>query len=120
VRRDIFIQDIPPNIRSVEEIPDSWRPSPLPFGHAEVVAAVREIVPSADFTDPTWGQVEIPGAAIDVNVSDKPQIDSCALHVRATDQFAAQLLHRLNVRAFDPQSDTGLSAFSSPHLQTYA
>ena len=111
--RDIFIQDIPPNIRSVEEIHDSWRPSPLPFGLAEVVAAVREIVPSADFTDPTWGQVEIPGAAIEVNVSDEPQLDSFALHVRAADQaaadqFVAQLLDRLNVRAFDPESDTGL------------
>jgi hypothetical protein len=113
VSRDIFIQDIPPNIRSVEELPDSWRPSPLPFGHAEVVAAVRELVPSADFTDPTWGRVEILGAAIEVNVSDKPQIDSFALHVRAADQsaadqFVAQLLDRLNVRAFDPESDTGL------------
>jgi hypothetical protein len=117
VSRDIFIQDIPPNIHSVEEIPDSWRPSPLPFGHAEVVAAVREIVPSADFTAPTWGQVEIPGASIEVNVSDKPQLDSFALHVRAVDQaaadqFIAQLLDRLDVRGFDPENETGL--FSAP------
>ncbi|MFG1624609.1 class F sortase [Kribbella sp. NPDC049227] len=62
VSRDIFVQDIPADIRSVEEIPDSWRPSPLPFGRAEVVAAVRELVPSADFSDATWGRVEIPGA----------------------------------------------------------
>lgn len=117
VSRDVFIQDIPPNIHSVAEIPDSWRPSPLPFGHAEVVAAVQELCPSADFTDPTWGQVEIPGASIEVNVSDNSQLDSFALHVRAADKaaadkFIAQLLDRLNVRAFDPETETGL--FKSP------
>ncbi|WP_350280202.1 hypothetical protein [Kribbella sp. HUAS MG21] len=115
--RDIFIQDIPPGIRSVTEIPDSWRPAPLPFGHAEVVAAVRELVPSADFTDPTWGRVEIPGVDIEVNVSHEPQLQSFALHVRAAnqaaaDQFIAQLLDRLNVRAFDPENETGL--FTAP------
>jgi hypothetical protein len=117
VSRDILIQDIPPGIRSVEEVPDAWEPSPLPFGHAEVVAAVRELAPSADFTDPTWGRVEIPGADIEVNVSDKPQLQSFALHVRAAnqaaaDRFIARLLDRLNVRAFDPESETGL--FTAP------
>lgn len=111
--RDIFIQDIPADFRNVEDIPDSWRPSPLPFGHAEVVAAVQALVPSADFTDPTWGRVELSGAHIEVNVSDKLPLDSFALHIRATNQaaadhFVAQLLDRLNVQAFDPESDTGL------------
>ncbi|SEF08739.1 hypothetical protein SAMN04488561_3692 [Jiangella alba] len=110
--RDVFVQDVPPAVRSVAEIPDSWRPAPLPFGHAEVVAAVRELVPSADFTDPTWGHVLVGGADIEVNVADRPQLDSFALHIRGADddanRFVAQLLQRLGVRAFDVASETGI------------
>ncbi|WP_157987655.1 hypothetical protein [Jiangella endophytica] len=111
--RDIIVQDIPPTVRSVAEIPDSWRPAPLPFGHAEVVAAVRELVPSADFTDRTWGHVLVGGADIEINVPDRPQLDYFALHIRGADddaanRFVAQLLQRLGVRAFDVASDTGI------------
>jgi hypothetical protein len=114
VSRDIFVQDIPAGIRDVDEIPDDWEPSPLPFGHAEVVRAVLELAPTADFTDPTWGRVDLPGVAIEVNIDDEPRLESFALHVRAADTlaadgFVAQLLDRLGVRAFDPTgSPTGL------------
>lgn len=114
VSRDIFVQDIPAGIRDVDEIPDSWEPEPLPFGHAEVVRAVQELEPTADFTDPTWGRVDLPGVAIEVNVADEPRLDSFALHIRAADtpaadRFVARLLDRLGVRAFDPTgSPTGL------------
>ncbi len=111
--RDIFVQDIPDSIDHVEEITGGWEPSPLPFGHDEVVATVRSLVPTADFTDPTWGHVELPGVDIEVNVDDEPQLMSFALHVRASDdhaanRFIAQLLGRLDVRAFDVYSETGL------------
>lgn len=85
----------------------------MPFGRAEVVATVRALVPSADFTAPTWGQVVLPGAQIEINVPDEPQLGGVVLHIRggdqtAADEFVAQLLRRLNVRAFDSDSETGL------------
>ncbi len=36
--RDIFVQDIPDGVASVEDIPYDWNPSTLPVGHTEVVA----------------------------------------------------------------------------------
>ena len=67
----------------------------------------RELAPDADFSDPGWGQVSLPGVEIEVNVGNESPLDSFALHVRgpdraAADAFVARLLDRLHVRAFDP------------------
>lgn len=111
--RDIFVQDIPDGITGAGEIPDGWMPSPLPFGHAEVVAAVLELASDADVTDPTWLHVTFPGVHIEVNVADRAPLSSFSLHVRAADQPAAdawihRLLDRLGARAFDTWSESGI------------
>lgn len=113
VSRDIFVQDIPKGISGVDEIPDDWQPQPLPFGHAEVVEAVRELAPEAEATDPEWMRVTLPGVDVEVNVADESPLESFALHVRATDHDAADawvrhLLDRLGARAFDPESESGI------------
>ena len=113
VSRDIVVQDLPDGITGAGEIPDGWMPSPLPFGHAEVVAAVLELASDADVTDPTWLHVTLPGVDIEVNVADRTSLSSFALHVRAADQPAAdawihRLLDRLGARAFDTWSESGI------------
>ena len=46
--RDIFVQDLPAGITSVDEIPDDWQPGPLAFGQEAVVEAVRQLAPAAE------------------------------------------------------------------------
>ena len=111
--RDIFVQDIPDGVLNVDQIPDDWLPKPLPFGHAEVVEAVRELVPDADTNDPEWVQVALPGVDVEVNCGNESPLESFSLHVRAADPaaadaFIAGLLQRLGARAFDPESETGI------------
>ena len=111
--RDIFVQDIPEGVTSADQIPDDWMPEPLPFGHAEVLAAVTHLVPDADTSDPEWIHLALPGVDVEVNVATKSPLMSFALHVRATDRAAADriisgLLDQLSVRAFDSESDTGI------------
>lgn len=111
--RDIFVQDIPRGVSGVDEIPDDWEPQPLPFGHVEVVQAVRDLAPEADTTDPEWLHVTLPGVDVEVNATDASPLKSFALHVRATDRLAAdawvrRLLDRLGARAFDPESERGI------------
>lgn len=113
VSRDIFVQDVPEGISSVDEIPDDWEPQPLPFGPAEVINAVRELAPNVEEGDVEWMQVELPGVAIEVNVPDTSPLESFAIHVRAADPSAAdsfigRLLDRLGARAFDPESESGI------------
>ena len=80
-----------------------------------VRAAVLSVAPGADFTDPNWGCIELPGVSIEVNLADADPFTSFALHVRATDQAAADatiraLLDHLGVRAFDTDADGGIFA----------
>jgi len=111
--RDIFVQDIPEGISRVEEIPDDWTPQPLPFGAAEVAGAVHELVPDADMSDPESLHISIPGVDVEVSLSNELPLESFALHVRASDQVAAdalirRLLTRLGARAFDPEAESGI------------
>ena len=76
--RDVFVQDLPTDARTVADIPDDWRPSPLPFDRDRVMEVVRDVVPTADFSDPTWGVIDLPG------------------------------LDRLGARALDTDSDGGI------------
>ncbi len=111
--RDIFVQDIPTGIGSVQEIPHDWMPRPLPFGHADVVEAVRELAPDVDTNDPEWMRVVLPGVDVEVDCTSESPLQSFALHVRAANPAAADafidgLLRRLGARAFDPESETGI------------
>jgi hypothetical protein len=107
VSRDIFVQDIPRDVQSVQEIPDDWVPDALPFAASDVIAAVHELAPAADFSTPTWGHVVLPDVDVEVSLPDEVPLQSFALHVRATDaaadDFIDALLTRLKVRAFDPE-----------------
>jgi hypothetical protein len=112
--RDIFVQDIPNDVRAVEDIPDDWMPAPLPCSAEQVRATVLAVAPDADFSDPTWGRIVRPGIDIEVNLGDSDVLDSFAFHVRADDSAAAEalvadVLLRLGLRAFDPEgSDSGI------------
>jgi hypothetical protein len=113
VSRDVIVQDIPVGISTENQIPDDWQPQPLPFGHAQVIHAVRELAPEADTTDPEGIHVILPGVDVAVNVTDKSPLESFALHVRATDRGAAdafigRLLDRLGARAFDAECTSGI------------
>lgn len=110
--RDIFVQDIPAGIESVDDIADDWMPEPLSISQTDVREAVARHAPMADFTDPNWGHVTLPGADIEVSLDDNQPFMSFALHVRgsreAADPFIAAVLGQLGLRAFDPEADSGL------------
>jgi hypothetical protein len=116
VSRDIFVQDLPEGVGSVGEIPENWRPGGLHFGPAMVIDAVTQLVPSADFRDPTWGYIGLAGVDIEVDLHGATEpLQSFALHIRASDADAAnalvgRLLERLGVRALDPEGapETGI------------
>ena len=108
VSRDIFVQDIPAAAASVEDIPDDWKPNPLPFLAERVVAEVRTLHPSVDASDPHLLDVALAGGSVEVAIPDERPLMSFALHIRtadpsAADDFVGDLLEQLGVRAFDPE-----------------
>jgi hypothetical protein len=107
---DIFVQDIPDGARVVDDIPDNFNPRPL-GSRAEVLRRIQEAVPTADFSDPSWGTFEGPDFSVEFNMGSADVVESFALHVRGGDAaagFVADLLSRCGWRAFDTASASGI------------
>ena len=107
---DIFVQDIPRGARDAGDIPEDFQPRPL-GERSEVIRRILEVVPEADFSDPTWGTVEEPEYSIEFNIGDEDEIMAFALHVRGGEAAAglvADLLARCGWRAFDTASESGI------------
>ena len=109
---DIFVQDIPKEAKSVEDIPVGFKPRSLQLKRAEVIALIKEIAPFADFSDPSWGHIDSEHTNIEVSLGDSEVMDGFAFHVRGGDlspMVIAEILERLGVRAFDAGgSETGI------------
>lgn len=100
---DISIMDLPTDADSLSDIPDDFQPEPL-GARTDLIAAIREVAPSSDFTDPSWGQIVTPDFVIEFNMVGDEIVDSIMLHVRGGDSavaFIAALLDRLGRRAID-------------------
>ena len=106
---DIFIQDIPETAQSARDIPDNFRPRAL-GSRTEVLRRIQEVVPTADFSDPSWGRFDGPGFSVEFNVGEADEVECVALHVRGGDRaagFVADLLARCGWRAFDTAAESG-------------
>src|SRR5688572_9008657 len=106
--RDIFVQDLPKDARTVADVPDDFQPQPIGTS-ARVIDAVRRVAPDADLSDPTWGRIDRPGYSIEVNVPSGDNISGFALHVRGdgADELITSLLVDLGLRALDSWSEAG-------------
>ncbi|MEO0479357.1 MAG: hypothetical protein AAF196_07750 [Planctomycetota bacterium] len=111
---DIFVQDLPSDARSIQDIPEDFEPRPIGSPDA-VIAGIRSVVPHADFSDPTWGRIDGEDYSIEVSISGGSSCDGFALHVRGGASAARvvhDILEALDLRALDMASDTGF--FSWP------
>ena len=88
---DIFVEEIPPSIRSVDEMPSNFQPAFI-GRRSDVISRILEVVPFADLSDPTLGRIDGSTFSIEVNMGNDP---------------VRHLLH-LGLRAFDPQAPNGI------------
>ncbi len=106
---DIFVQDLPPDAKSISDIPDDFSPGAI-GRRSEMIARIRQIVP-VDFLSSGWGTIEGEGWSIDVSIGTEEECRHLAFHVygggEAADVVAAILEH-LGLRALDPLQPGGL------------
>ena len=50
---DVFVQDFP-DVGTLEEMPDDFEPKTI-GKRQDVINKIKEVVPFADFSDPSWG-----------------------------------------------------------------
>jgi hypothetical protein len=49
---DIFVQDLPKDASTIEEIADDFAPGPI-GKRSQIIDKIREIVPAANFSEPS-------------------------------------------------------------------
>jgi hypothetical protein len=102
---DISVADFG-SYASIDELPEDFRlPSLGP--RASIVEKMLEVVPRANFSDPTWGLIDTEDGSIEVNIGREDPIDGFMLHVRGgprTLDVVLGLLHALDLRGIDCQS----------------
>jgi hypothetical protein len=106
---DVFVQDIP-DVGSVSEIPDDFQPVPLNLDRSKLIDTILETCPTADTTDPSWIVIDGPDFNVEVNLGPSSTVDHFAFHGRGdlAPGVVSAVTKRLGLRAFDPQSTTGM------------
>jgi hypothetical protein len=98
---DVFVQDLPRGIRSVDEILDDFMPQP-PGPRARIAAAVQHVAPTARLTDPAWLGIDGSDYSIEVTLGEADPVEGFAFHIRAGDKalfVVAEILEMLGLRA---------------------
>jgi hypothetical protein len=56
---DIFVMNLPPGIKSLDEIPKEYSAAPL-GPRSEIIAKIAGLYPQRNFGDPSWGTLQLP------------------------------------------------------------
>ena len=118
---DIFVLDLPRDAQRIEDVPDDFEPRPL-GKRSEIIRKIQEVFPTADFSDPSWGDIDIDDWSIEVNMGKEEECKDFALHVRggagAVGAVAA-ILEKLNLRALDSASETGFFVAGEESVESF-
>jgi hypothetical protein len=103
---DIFVQDLPRDAKSVADIAADFKSASI-GKRSIVIEKIKEVVPTADFSDPSWGRIDGDGWSIEVNIGTKEDCEGFAFHIRGRDAAVgavAAILQHLKLRALDSQT----------------
>ena len=103
---DVFVQDLPQEAKSAADIPADFRPASIGKRSA-IIEKIREVFPTADFSDPSWGRINGDNWSIEVNIGANEDCGGFALHIRGGDAAVGAveaILQRLHLRALDTQT----------------
>jgi hypothetical protein len=78
---DVLVQDLPQEAKSTADIAPDFRPASIGKRSA-IIEKIREVVPTADFSDPSWGRIDGDDWSIEVNIGTNEDCGGFALHVR--------------------------------------
>ena len=118
---DIFVQDLPEGVTTIDDIPKDFAPQPL-GPRSTIISKILEVVPSADFSDPAWGQIDGENWSIEVNLGASELCHSFAFHVRGGDEAAgvvAAVLEHLHLRALDPGGEGGIFSAGPGSVESF-
>jgi len=113
---DVSLHKFSRRYSSVAQIPENEQP--LPLGSlTEVQAAVSEVFPGTNWTDPIWGIYDCEFGSVEFNVGKDDPVQSLALHVRADKAVVGgilQLCEHIDCQAIDLTDSSFLDQSENP------
>jgi hypothetical protein len=103
---DIFVSSFPLEAKTANDIPHDFVGKPIGT-RRDIIAKLREIVPTAVFPDRSWGKIEGPGLDVEIRLGENETVTDFVFHVRGSEASAAcvaDILRHLNLRAVDSAS----------------
>jgi hypothetical protein len=119
---DVFVLNLPPGIKSLDDIPKDYVPPPLGT-RADIIAKIKAIYPQTDFSDPSWGTLQLPECWIEFALGSEEQVTSFSMLVRGGEhaqESVAHILDTLGMHAIDPDSKTGIFADEDDLRESFA
>jgi hypothetical protein len=115
---DIIVSDFPRAATKVADIPKDFRSNSL-GSRDEIIKKIQQIIPTSNFSEPSWGLIEGNGWSIEVSLGDKLECHDFSFHVRGGDEAVfviAAILDHMDLRALDCQT----GEFFSPGSEALA
>lgn len=109
--------DLPREAQTVSDRPDDFEPRPL-GSRNDLITAILSAAPTADFSDPSWGQILAGDVSIEVNMGMDEPVGSVMLHVRGGDEAIA--LMRRSLTGSTRERWTSKQARSTPAATSLA
>jgi hypothetical protein len=103
---DVFICDFPKDAKTIKEIPQGWQP-PAIGTRSEIINKLKEVAPTAKFTDSKWGSIEGDGYSIEILLEESDIQKHIALFVHGGENAVgavASIIEHLGLRAVDSGS----------------
>lgn len=100
---DIYVQELPVGIISVDEIPADFRPGTI-GRRDDIVAGIMQVAPATDWSDPAYGRIRGPGFSINVSLGLDDPTTGFTFFVRGGDEavhIIADILDVLGLTALD-------------------
>jgi len=93
---DIFVQDFPSDAKSIEDIPDDFKPGSI-GKTSDIIERIKEVVPTADFSNPAWGTIDGDGWSIEVNIDEERTATALHSMFAEATQWLASLVRSCNI-----------------------
>jgi hypothetical protein len=119
---DVFVLNLPPGIRSLDDIPKNYEPPPLGT-RANLIAKIKTVYPQTDFSDPSWGTRNCRNAGSNSAWArtSKSRASPCMCGAaNMPPKSSRTCLDALEVRAIDPNSKNGIFADQDSLRESFA
>jgi len=107
---DIYVQDIPLDAVSADDIPDNFEAQPL-GPRSIILAAIQAAAPNVQWPEPGTGTIQGYNYTIEIELGRNDPVDEFAFFVRGSRDgltVIARILDTLGLRAIAPDCDGGI------------